>query len=111
MKLTWITTFTLLLGGNLAEPVFADRVNPFAKPASVELIVGESSAGSPATSNLELKGLLQAGDESMANINGQLVSLGEGLNGYTLVSVGDGLAKLRRGEQEVTLTLSSEDAP
>lgn len=94
-----------------ADTAQADRVNPFAKPASVELTFSANPTGTSTPSNLELRGLLEAGEESMANINGQLMSLGEAHNGYTLVTVGDGLATLRKGDQEVTLTLSSEDTP
>lgn len=59
-------------------------------------------------SDHRLEAVLAAGSSSMAVVNGQTVHLGEGLDGFTLVSVKDRSAVFERGEERATLTLPLE---
>ncbi len=49
--------------------------------------------------------LLLAGDQSLVNLGGELLGIGESANGYQLLQVGETHAVFQRGDEVITLTL------
>lgn len=96
-------------GAASREPATAETViehNPFQRPP--ELQARASASEGPtlmAKGALELRGVLVAGSDSQANINGHIMKLGEEFDGYRLVSVSTDAAELRRGEEKIELRL------
>lgn len=117
--------FTLLAANSLLTGVSLDasergavRVNPFARPILAAQVPATSSATSQRARNSadqadpQLRGVLQAGANSFANVGGTIVGLGEGVGNMTLYSVTDTAAIFIRNGRKVTLEVSStlEDA-
>lgn len=85
------------------------RVNPFARPLVVSALP-ERSAPSVASAEpalLQLRGLLQAGADSFANVDGHIVGIGETVGGMRLHSVTESSAVFIRNGKKVTMELSS----
>jgi hypothetical protein len=59
--------------------------DPFVRPRLVELVPPAESMRVP----LELRAVLSAGDDSLANVGGQIVHVGEEVSGYRLVAVSE----------------------
>ncbi len=57
---------------------------------------------------LQLFATLRAGKNSMVNIQGRLVQLGEEIEGYKLMQVNDRSAIFAKNEQKVHLSLDTE---
>ena len=88
-------------------------VNPFARPAQDTTPV-QDAQDAPAIIRPELRGVVVAGEHSIANLNGTLLAIGEDASGYELASVTEDAATFRHDGQLVTLELeqpSPEDAP
>ena len=80
-----------------------DRINPFANPGFVSLQPNASGPTVPA--ELTLKAVMPADEQSLANINGQLLKLGDDYFGYVLTDVTSSHVKLRKNEQDLILEL------
>ena len=99
----------MFIGGLLmlaASQAIADRINPFAKPDREQQPVIQTDA--PATGRIELRGVIVAGANSIANLDGQLLSIGEEAEGYTLERVEEGSATFMHNKELVTLTVRDE---
>jgi hypothetical protein len=103
---TFVYSFCVL-GGEYyqAIPVLHD---PFQKPnipqKSIEEPEGiKAQAQQPLAP--QLKATLRAGRNSMANINGKIIKLGETTNGYKLIGVGERSAILVKNNQRLELTI------
>lgn len=57
----------------------------------------------------ELRAVLAAGSASLANIDGKLLALGEEVDGYRLIEVGDDSAVLARGRRRLRLQVYEDD--
>lgn len=103
-----------------AEPATADarksvRTNPFAQPLVTTPSVlrsGSASAGSTAATSvsqpaLQLRGVLRAGADSFANVDGKIVGLDETVFGMRLKSVSETAAVFVRNGKNVELKVSS----
>ncbi len=80
------------------EPVILEH-DPFARPAALAGAApgsGASRASAASLGSAELRATVVAGSESMANVDGVIVKMGEELNGYRLVEVGDRRAVFER---------------
>jgi hypothetical protein len=60
------------------------RSNPFAQPPPAEKVADKKQETADA---LELRGIMIAGSRSQANIGGEIIAIGEEIDGYRLVSV------------------------
>lgn len=83
--------------------------NPFKRPVSVkpaEPGVDPVQLTQPA---FELRATLVAAKGGMANIDGQLIELGQSFEGYRLVKVLEGKAVLNRGDDTLILTLQKDE--
>lgn len=55
----------------------------------------------------QLKATLRAGRNSMANLNGKIIKLGETINGYQLLGVGERSAILVKNNKRLQLTIET----
>ena len=90
--LKW-TSMGLLLSLPLLVPAQA-RYNPFAGnplPAAGASSSARSTGtgGSTVVTHMRLKAVIPMGNPAMANIDGEIVAVGEKVNGYVLRSVGE----------------------
>ncbi len=91
------------------------RFDPFKKPDQLvkTSTQSEKSEKSEKSENLfqtklQLFATLRAGKNSMVNIQGRIVQLGEEIEGYKLVEVNDDSAVFANSEQRVLLSLDTE---
>lgn len=92
------------------QSMHALTVNPFASPFE-----SQASRVQPASSEQEysvpfvLRGTMVAGQQSLANISGIVVSLGEDINGYTLAAVRQREIVLVKGDERLILSVDDKD--
>ena len=107
-----IFLYCMLLFGSAsgAESGYAElKRNPFEKPKNIQLQSIQKDTKSivkESPSELVLKGTLTAGDHSIANVNGNLLAVGEAIEGYTLVEVSVGSAVLLRDNEKLLLEVN-----
>lgn len=107
----------MLMGMLLGLPLLVtaqDRYNPFAgnpRPAATSSSAASSaSSGRPTVvTHMRLKAVLPMGNPAMANIDGNIVAVGEKVNGYILRSVGEQGVTLESGGRRVQLYFKSAD--
>ena len=88
------------------------RTNPFAQPLAVAPAAASHNRVSAKASSindapLQLRGVLQAGTDSFANVDGIIVGLGEMVAGMRLQSVAESAAVFSRNGKKVVLEVSS----
>lgn len=102
---------TSLLG---ASTIFASeptRYNPFQRLISNPTTqAANTTTKSFRYNHPRLRGVLQAEDGSLANLDGHILAQGESALGYTLVAVQNHSAKFRFRQQLITLQVN-EDRP
>jgi len=105
--------FVLMLTGSGAllaadtSPLLSLRHDPFEQPAFLR-IPGEARQSGPvvdATPNMELRSILQAGNESVVNLNGEILMIGDSFKGYQLLEVGKQSATFIKDGAKIKLTL------
>jgi len=96
-----------------AEPAPTLRVDPFARPlpASREPTAGMAAAPVLPPWQGRLLMTLRAGDDSLVNVDGQIVALGEHYQGFELVGVGERTARFVRANEEIEVSLDDPVAP
>lgn len=104
--LTFVCSFCVS-GGEYYQAI---RVlhDPFQKPNIPEKNIEEPEAAKAPTQQAwmpQLKATLRAGRNSMANLNGKIIKLGETINGYKLIGVGERSAILVKNNQRLELTI------
>jgi hypothetical protein len=106
-----------LLGVSLHSPAWAGgeagdvpmlRHNPFVQPQIAAARTEESPEESPQEGVFELRATLHAGAQSLANVNGVILRLGEEVEGYRLAEVEERSAVLRRGETRIVVSLEDD---
>ena len=83
--------------------------NPFEKPKSMNFSAAKKDSDNVSKTSpveLVLKGTLTADKQSLANVNGNLLTIGEMIEGYKLISIQIGSAVLLRGEEKLTLEVN-----
>jgi hypothetical protein len=84
------------------------KTNPFERPALQEKQANEVlNNRQPAASALQLRATMVAGAESLANISGMIIGIGQEVDGYQLVSVRERNVILAKNG--TTKTLSVDD--
>ena len=86
------------------------RYDPFAAPDVLRLAPGaESPAARPPTRpwNPRLRAVLVAGAASLANVDGEVLALGQEVDGYRLVEVRERSAVFHHGDEERVLSLDN----
>jgi hypothetical protein len=99
----------------IAHPASPDKrlilvpVNPFAHPTKgSKPIQATDESARPETTPLELRGVIVAGPESIANLNGELLAIGETSGDYQLARVDEGSATFVHNGELVTLRVKEE---
>lgn len=89
------------------------RYNPFKRPdlsqrvsTPVKQAVTTTLAWTP-----ELRATLVAGKQSMVNVDGEIVMLGEEIRGYRLVEVREHEAVFAKGVGRITVTMAARSKP
>jgi len=79
------------------------KTNPFARPvAGQQRLDAEELAEQTASVPFVLRGTMLAGQQSLANISGVIVSLGEEIDGYKLVAIQQReVVLLKNGERRI----------
>ena len=116
MKSWWFCFFCLIwsMYANSEEQYSFTHVqhDPFQKPA-----IQEKKTIEQQTSEVTQKQLIQppnlvatmlAGRNSMANMDGKIIKLGETINGYTLVQVESGKAVFVKNRKYIYLTINNK---
>lgn len=91
------------------QPLTAEVLqhNPFKRP----MLEGRAAAGVNGNAlggELVLQATLAAGDSSLANINGQLLHIGDEVSGYQLREINEGSVVLFKNEQLRRLTVRDD---
>lgn len=95
-----ISSFPLSVTGDTLVP----QRDPFAKPApAVKQVRSEEIQDSPDT--LELRAILIAEPASIANIGGTMVTVGNEINGYRLISLTEEGALFQKGAKKYPIKL------
>jgi len=81
-------------------PLSSLQYDPFVQPAFLN-----ASASAVAKPNLQLRSTLQAGNESMVNLNGQILMIGDSYQGYQLVEVNKQSAIFIKNGEKIKVTL------
>lgn len=96
-------------GAALADPPPADtaapllRHDPFRRPGGTQ--VGAIAPAVEVEWRPRLRGVLLAGRSSLANVEGQMVGIGESLDGHRLLSVTDYQAVFEKDGRRITLDM------
>lgn len=87
--------------------------NPFQPPidlsADAAETIGAQQDGEPEVVALELRATLLAGERSSANLGGAIVSIGDEIAGYRLVSIQEGEAVLSKDGETIRLSVNDQD--
>lgn len=101
----------LVLATGMARSADLPRQNPFVRPVTAQVAAaapnGQAEA-EDAAPKLLLKSMLLAGPDTVVSINGQLLRLGETIDGWRLVTARTGKAILSKGRERVELNLDDE---
>ena len=92
------------------ETAYVLQTNPFARPF-VEKPEQRDSVQEPepsALQGLQLRAIMTAGPESLVNVGGKIVGIGEEIEGYRLVTVDHEQAVFSKHGKLITLTLNQE---
>ena len=91
-----------------SETVYMLQANPFAQPVIEKIPEPKPEQVKKPARQLELRGTMTAGEDSLANVDGEIVAIGEEFEGYRLVSVKDGEAVFSKDGKLITLTLDED---
>jgi hypothetical protein len=103
--------------GHAAESPASRRPgrDPFAMPAAFRAapasVAGPAAAAAEPTWAPRLRGVMVAGRRSMADVEGVMVMLGDSVDGWRLIKVGEREAVFLRKGKEVTLPLAARKEP
>ena len=85
------------------------KINPFARPFDNQVSPADSAAsGQAAQVPFVLRGTMLAGQHSLANISGVIVSLGEKINGYRLVAIHQREVELLKDDERRILSVDDD---
>lgn len=87
------------------------HTNPFLRPIDEEVNSGNSNsrAKKRPVGSMRLRGIMRANNNSVANIDGEIISIGQQIQGYTLISVQQRHIVLDRNGTQVTLSVDNND--
>jgi len=90
----------------LRHDLFARPTLSAVQPLSAPAQGGEAAAAeAEAPWNPELIAVMLAGGKSIANLDGVMVRIGESINGYVLVEVGEEQAVLQKGRKRLVVSI------
>lgn len=83
--------------------------NPFIKPSYFSIVTksGEVNTDqSYSQADIQLHATLLSDDQSLVNVDGMIIFIGEKIKGYELISVGVGTATFKKDDEKITLSVS-----
>ena len=83
------------------------RINPFVQPEVVADVAGTVVSGEE--DSMVLRGIMLAGEQSLANIGGKIVGIGQEINGYRVIAVNESNVVLDRDGTRRELGVSKQD--
>ena len=104
----YILMLTVASGSFAADelPLSSLQYDPFKQPAFLRAPQHtKRSAPVPAKPKLQLRSILQAGNESMVNLNGEILMIGDSYQGYQLVEVNKQSALFIKNGEKIKVTL------
>jgi len=99
-----------VMGGEFSQ-LNRVRHDPFQRPVIPQTSVAGPEGSKPPAQEAwapKLTATLRAGRNSMANVNGKIIKLGETINGYRLVKVDERSAVFVKNKQRTHLTINDE---
>lgn len=79
------------------------RHDPFRRPAPLSPAPAPGATSAPAAWQPTLRGVLLAGSGALANVDGQMVGIGERIEGHRLVSVSEHQAVFEKDGRRIVL--------
>lgn len=102
-KIVWVAAVALVTLAANAQRLQRD---PFQPPADFgNATTGNDLSARPQAIEVEIRGILFAGGQSLVNFGGQIIGPGEEVNGYRLLQVEEEHAVFQRGDEIITLSL------
>lgn len=102
-KIFWVAAVALVTLAANAQRLQRD---PFQPPADFGgATAANDLSARPQAIEVEIRGILFAGGQSLVNFGGQIIGPGEEVNGYRLLEVGEEHAVFQRGDEIITLSL------
>ena len=99
------------IGGAVADDTaYVLQINPFERPEAEKSAENKpvQEREPPRLEHLRLRATLTAGSESLVNVDGVIVGIGEEFEGYRLVEVRRDQAIFSNGDELITLTLDQD---
>lgn len=92
------------------NPAAELSVNPFERPAWVSEALIEPASDQAVTQNhrIDLRAILSAGEQSLANVGGNIIAIGEETNGYVLKAIINDEAVFSMNEQTIRVSVVSD---
>lgn len=110
-------TYLLLAGlltsmaGNATDvETLALQINPFLRPV-LEAVTTEgvkSTEQASSADSMQLRGTMLAGNNSVANIDGVIIGIGQYIHGYTLIAVQQRHVLLERNGTQMKLSIDDQ---
>ena len=112
MLLTAAILYLLPTLAAATEPQTELQRNPFSRPAAEELTIDATpvNQGRSVQRNPGLRAVLVAGKNSVVDIGGVILQVGECTDGFCLLSVEEGKARDSRNDEEIVLSLYEQDS-
>ncbi len=101
----------ILACGLLPPNLFAEPINPFAMPAEHMAAEGHGSTSQVAPLEFKLKAIMPSKTRPLANVNGQVLAIGDVYFGYRLDQVSDNgvrLISIDGAKSTINLTLHNQ---
>lgn len=99
------------MAGNATDvETLALQINPFLRPA-LETVRTESTKNieqGASADSMQLRGTMLAGNNSVANIDGTIIGIGQYIHGYTLVAVQQRHVLLERNGTQMKLSIDEQ---
>ena len=94
------------------EPQIELQRNPFSRPAAEELTIDTTPVNQDLSLQRDpgLRAVLVAGKNSVVDIGGVILQVGECTDGFCLLSVEEGKARVSRNDEEIVLSLYEQDS-
>lgn len=99
-------TTVLLLVSNVARADDALLHNPFVHPPLLAAVASSTSDDRSGRWRPDLRATLVSGNVSLVNVAGQLLAVGEEVDGYRLVHISEGQAIFERNGEKVAVLVS-----
>ena len=84
------------------------KTNPFERPLIKESVADPQSTAEAPSTAMALRGTMAAGRYSLADISGEILAIGQQVNGYTLVAVHEHHVVLQKDAIKTTLSIDKD---